>query len=148
MNKRLFIGSLAFLLGCGCLAASTNYREGILNPASVLHIEDINQETLQTFLQGKLTDFVLECPEGTKLPLYFSLKGDIMASEEQETTPLFITFSRTFYIRCEKDQWLFSVDGNEWKGLLDFFTGTISFGLDACQGFPKASFGVEANVRN
>src|ERR1700691_2566708 len=87
--------ALIALIGIGQLKADSFQRINLL---------EITEQTIQDFSEGKLKDFIVECPEGARLPLNMALKGEFLSLEPASTPPLHLKVLKSFYIRCEEKE--------------------------------------------
>src|SRR5271169_2149328 len=68
----------------------------------ILRIPDLNEEVIQEFSQGNLSDYILECPEGAAMPFKIAITGEFLALEPAETAPYHLRVLKTCYVRCEE----------------------------------------------
>ena len=109
----------------------------------------ISQQEIQDFSQGKLADYILECPAGACLPLTVALKGNFLALEPTSDTPLYLRVLKSCYVRCEeKENFLFSTDLQKWEGFSEFFTGNLTVSVENLNRSPSAGIGLELNQRS
>lgn len=114
----------------------------------ILNLKELNQKEIEGFSQGKLNDHILECSEGTYLPLKMVLTGEFLAVESAAETPLYLKILKTCYIRCEeKENFLFSTDLEEWKEFSEFFTGRVNVSVKAQKDGTIAGLELELNQR-
>ncbi|MFI5343019.1 MAG: hypothetical protein ACHQUC_02235 [Chlamydiales bacterium] len=122
MNKMLFASVMSVLISAAALFGIPS------DELRVIKLTDLSQELLQDYFSGKCEDIVLECSEGTSLPLNLTMRGDFVLMEGGEQTLQTIRILNTCYIKCSGEEFLFSVDLETWKEFFDFFTG--SFGIE------------------
>lgn len=116
----------------------------LLNAHQVVNLVDLNDFAVQEFTQGKLKDYILECPEGASLPFQMVISGDFLAAESTST----LNILKTCFIRCEGEgHFLFSTDMQTWKEFSEFFTGMIKVSVVAQEGMPVAGLDIELNAR-
>jgi hypothetical protein len=114
----------------------------------ILNLEELNQKEIEGFSQGKLGEHILECSEGTYLPMNIILSGEFLALESANTAPLYLKVLKTCYIRCEeKENFLFSTDLQEWKEFSEFFTGRVNVSVKAEKDGTIAGLELELNQR-
>jgi hypothetical protein len=93
----------------------------------IVKLSDLKQEMVEKFAEGKRDDLIVECKEGTSLPLKIDLKGQCLALE---SAPLNLKVLKSCYIRCQGDkEFLFSSDLLTWKNFGDFFTGELKLSV-------------------
>jgi len=115
-----------------CIASLCANTQNLGGSDRIIKIEELNQQKIDRFSQGKLGDHILECSEGTCLPLKMDLKGEFLALESSNAAPLYLKLLKTCYIRCEeKENFLFSTDLQNWKEFSEFFTGHMRVSLQA-----------------
>ena len=107
MKKMLLVG----VLGTALCAAN-----------HVVSLNELTDENIESFTQGKLQDAIVKCPAGMVLPLTLSLKGEFLASEGESSLKIL----KTCFVKCVGETYLFSLDGKSWKEFSEFFTGKLS----------------------
>ena len=113
----------------------------------IVRVEDLNQQEIEGFSQGRLGDHILECHEGTFLPLKMDLKGEFL-SLQSTAAPLYLKIMKTCYIRCEeKEHFLFSTDLQSWKDFSEFFTGRVGVSVKAEKDGVIAGLEIELDQR-
>lgn len=92
----------------------------------------LSEEIWHSFCGGNLGDVVVECREGTELPLVFKLNSDLFTMEGVPQKKITLRVDKTFYIRHVAGAFLFSWDEVSWCGFSNFFKGTsdIDFNID------------------
>lgn len=114
----------------------------------VISLSELNRETVEDFWQGKIGNIVLECPEGTCLPVKMAVKGEFLALESPVAPSLYLKVLKTCYIRCvEREHFVFSEDLQNWKEPSEFFTGRFSVSVGVQDGQPMAELELELNQR-
>jgi hypothetical protein len=112
----------------------------------VISLVDLNKETVEDFTEGKLPNIIISCPEGTILPLTFSLKGEFLALDSQEEFPAHVKIIKTCLVKCVEETFLFSLDGKKWKDFSKFFTGNVGVGFYATDKGPY--LGVDCELKH
>lgn len=119
----------------------------VLGQTVIVPIATVSQETLQDLMEGDSEDMVLECAEGSTLPLKLFISGDVI--ETDEDSPLVsLRVLQTFYIKVQDSGFLFSRDGRDWLSLLEFVTGTASLGLGMDASQPVAQAGMDLYLKD
>lgn len=146
-NIRLMGCLLMAMIGSGQLiAASTKGTEW--QSDRIVSLLAFDEGMAQDFLQGKMTDYAVECPAGSCLPLKMIIKGEFLSLDSAEIAPLYLRILKTCYIRYEgKDTFLFSTDLQKWKGFSEFFTGELKASVNSENGGPIAGLELELNQR-
>lgn len=140
------------LLGCIFIAMIGSDQIEAASPTGkewrddrIISLAQLDEGIVQDFLQGKMSDYSLECPTGSDLPLKMTVKGEFLFLDSGETT-LNLRILKTCYIRYEgKDNFLFSTDLQEWKGFSEFFTGELKASVSIQNGGPIARLELELN---
>jgi hypothetical protein len=132
---------VGFSLAQGQENLSTHHNE-----AQQIYLAEISQEEIQHCMENP-SSCVLVCQEGTRLPINFFLKGELMELIPSVDFPT-IVIKRSFYMRIQNEQLLMSLDGKDWKNWQELVKGNLSIGLDASEGIPKVSLGAECLFRN
>ncbi len=115
----------------------------------ILRLSDFDERMMNDFFEGKMSYFILECPEGVSLPFKLDLKGEFFVLESALTAQPSLKFMKTCYVRCEgKENFLFSADLKTWKGFSEFFTGAITVSLGQENEEPVAGLQIELNQKN
>ncbi len=91
----------------------------------VVSLIDLKQEMIENFMQGKLSNMVVECPAGTVLPLKLSMQGEFLALRSKEEIPAYVKILKTCLVKSAGETFLVSLDGKNWKDFSDFFTGKV-----------------------
>lgn len=147
MKKHLIgIGASLFLASLSLLAVDSVNLSYTWISDRIVKIEEVDQ----LFSQGKLlNNVILECTEGSLLPLKISIKGDLLSLDSEDKNPMTLKILKTFYIRCdEKEQFFFSTDLQEWKEFSEFSTGMLNALLKSENGVPTASLDLQLNHRS
>lgn len=109
MKKMLLVG----VLGTALCAAN-----------HVVSLNELTDENIESFTQGKMHDTIVKCPAGMVLPLTLSLQGEFLALESKEQSSVKIL--KACFVKCVGETYLFSLDGKNWKEFSEFFTGKLS----------------------
>jgi hypothetical protein len=96
----------------------------------IMNILDMDQKITEELLNGKLPHLILECSEGTTLPLNILLSGQYLELESTELPPYTLKIVKTCYLKFIEEDVVFSSDLKEWKNFQQFFTGTIGLSLE------------------
>ena len=148
MKNIRFIGCiLVAMIGSGQLmAASPTGKEW--QGDRIISLLAFDEGMVEDFLQGKMSDYAVECPTGACLPLKMIVKGEFLALDSADIAPLYLKILKTCYIRYEgKDNFLFSTDLQKWKGFSEFFTGELKASVNSQNGGPIAGLELELNQR-
>ena len=94
MKKHFFV---ALFLGLSTLSATASSS-----------LPDLTEEMLNNFMERKMPEMIIECPKGATLPRHVSIKGDFFNYLGDDSNPL--TLEKTFYVRFEGEDWVFSSD--------------------------------------
>lgn len=107
-----------------------------------VRIENLTQETLESYLLGNQKHLVIECAEGVTLPVTFKIEGDFMNLEPVNGGSYELKITKTCFIKCvAKKQFLFSTDLQNWKGFREMFTGV--FGIAVNSNGPQVDLELE-----
>jgi hypothetical protein len=90
---------------------------------NVVALSELTDETIESFMQGKLQDTIVKCPAGMVLPLTLSLQGEFLALESEGGSSVKIL--KTCFVKCVGETYLFSIDGKSWKEFPEFFAGEL-----------------------
>lgn len=128
------------------VAGSGQVMGGAPIPDQIINLVDLSDSVVQDFTQGKLSDTIIECMEGTMLPFIITVKGEFLSMESASIAPLYLKVLKTCYVRCEeKENFLFSTDLKTWKGFSEFFTGELKVTVRADNAGPVAGIEFELN---
>lgn len=117
-----------------------------LGHMQVVKLVDMNLELLQEYFSGMNDNVVLECSEGMNLPFNFTLQGEFLMLHTDEYKDC-IRVLKTCYIRCKENNFIFSTDLQNWQEFSDFFSGSLSVGVDVNEGAPKINLNIELNQK-
>lgn len=146
-NIRLMGCLLMTMIGSGQLIAASP-KETEWQSDRIVSLIALDEGMVQDFLQGKMTDYAVECPAGSSLPLKMIVKGEFLSLDSAEIAPLYLRILKTCYIRYEeKDTFLFSTDLQQWKRFSEFFTGELKASVNSENGGPIAGLELELNQR-
>ncbi len=147
-NAKLLGCMLMVVAGSAQLIAAPTLKATEWSQNQIISLSDLNDRVIQDFANGKMSDLILECPEGASLPFKLALKGQFLALESAATTPLYLKALKTCYVRCEaRETFLFSTDLQTWKGFSEFFTGELKVSVETENGGPIAGLQLELNQR-
>jgi len=130
MKKMLLIGMLGTVMGAANQVVSLN---------------QLSDENIESFTQGKLQDTIVKCPAGMVLPLTLSLQGEFLALESEGQSSVKIL--KTCFVKCVGETYLFSLDGKSWKEFSDFFTGKLSAEFHNTDKGPFGHMGCELHQK-
>jgi len=134
------------IIGSSQLLASSYLGSEETGANQIISLLEINERTVRDFSEGKMGGYILECPEGTHLPLEMILSGEFLALESHERTHLKIL--KTCYIQCkERENFLFSTDLKKWETFSDFFIGKLKVSLNVQNDELVAEVELELNQR-
>ena len=105
-------------------------------PTQILHLSEVTDLLWYSFWHGRLGDVVIECPEGSELPIFFKFKSTLFSLVEE---PLKLKVDRTFYLRFLGSDFLFSLDTVDWWGFSQFFKGKLNADFDIIDNEPEVS---------
>lgn len=130
-----------------CVSASIVANQSIDRAVSnVIPFIDLSQENMRDFVNGTLTDAVLECPAGIKLPFEFTVEGDCLGLDGVESLRN-IKILKSCFIKREGEEFLFSLDLQEWSTFQEFFTGMLGASLNINENGPVFGINIELNQR-
>ncbi len=147
-NAKLLGCMLMPIIGSAQLAAMPTLKATEWSQNQIIGLSELNDRVIQDFSNGKISDVIVECPEGTSLPFKLILKGQFLTLESTSIAPLYLKVLKTCYVRCEgKENFLFSTDLQTWKGFSEFFMGELKVSVETENGGPIASLQLELNQR-
>lgn len=154
MKNLLFYICVAATTCVSAFASTTTYplpqSVAVSNDNLVtVNILNLTNDEINTLVEGVTPHVAVEFSKDTILPLELFLKGNVIQIANGDTiSGMQVKIEQTFYIRCVKDDVLFSSDLIEWKPFFDFITGTCSLTLDVQdEHFPTISIGAELDSR-
>ena len=114
--------------------------------------EEFNMMSLGDFAKAieagmpidKMRHIILECAQGTELPLKMTIRGDVLTLEPNLFT---LKLLKTFYIKSGKGPLLFSSDMKDWKEFSEFFLGKAAASLDFQNQLAQVNLELELNQR-
>jgi hypothetical protein len=125
MNRHHLVCAAFVLFQSACSATLPDVRP--------MRLSDIAKNPL-------IAPFVLQIEQGDRIPVKFALSGDLVQSLE-DNAPLTIVAKRRFFVWIRDDgPPVISLDG---KTAAHASGGRLSVGLDAMQGTPELSIGVD-----
>lgn len=140
LNLSVYATSMEFLTNS---CSPKNLSENLI----IKSLSELSDNVLNEIMQGNYPNIAIEFSQGTLLPIYFFLKGDLANLIEKEINLGQIEIQKTFYVRSIGEKLIFSSDLSEWKSFLEFITGNTSVGLNIYNGEASIIFGAEANQR-
>ena len=126
MKKMLLVG----VLGTALCAAN-----------HVVSLNELTDENIESFTQGKMQDTVVKCPAGMVLPLTLSLQGEFLALESKGQSSVKIL--KTCFVKSVGETYLFSLDGKSWKEFSEIFAGKLNAEFHNTDQGPFAHLGCE-----
>jgi len=148
--RKLIRGSVCFLLAGFSALFAANQNGAALDiletKGQVIALRELTKEMVEDFFTGKTPQAILECTEGSNLPLYLSLKGEFLALEG-EAPSIKIRVLKTCFIKCQKESFFFSSDLENWKEFDEFFTGEVGVCLNIEDETPVARLNIDLNQR-
>jgi hypothetical protein len=139
----MMVSGAAQLMADATTSVVTESRE------TILRLSDLDDRMMNDFSEGKMSHFILECPEGVSIPFKLDLKGEFLVLESALMAQLSLKILKTCYVRCEeKENFLFSTDLKAWKGFSEFFTGAITVSLGQENDEPVAGLQIELNQKS
>ncbi|MGE3954538.1 MAG: hypothetical protein AB7F31_05005 [Parachlamydiales bacterium] len=114
---------------------------------SLLHlgatnVADVEEAVLKEMTLGHRPEVVLVLEEGQQLPAQALIGGELLQFWTEG--PLMVEVKRTFYCRCANEDVELSLDGENWRPMAEFITGSAGVALGD-RGL--LTFRLEANVR-
>ncbi len=109
----------------------------------IISLEDVCDDIGKAFFSGSMPLLVIECPEGTILPLRISIKGDCVSIEDDNL--LFMKILHPCYVRYEHNDLLFSTDLLNWTTTSAFFSGDMHIFLGMVDDFPEVELRFDLN---
>ena len=132
------------------LAASLQYEWDAAQAAEVtkvIPIQKVTEEMISNVMKGESTDVAVECTAGVSIPLNLFLKGNLISLEAMKDSHYSVRILKTFYLRHDGKEVVFSHDLNQWKSVLDFTTGSTGISLNIVEGQLTLGCGAELNIR-
>ena len=146
MFKRLMLAYCVCVAAAGWSFANLNSSSDQM-PYRYIYLSDISKDEVQQLLRDPQAHDVLVCPEGTRLPVHFSLKGDLIELHEATEGAYNLIVKQTFYLRLANEQVLISLDGTQWKAWDALLTGMVSATLTHAHNSPLLELGGEGYFR-
>lgn len=134
---------MAMIGGSQFITASPYQKEW--QDTQIVNLLNISEQEMQDFLQGKIANYILECPAEACLPLTITLRGEFF-SLESTATPFYIKILKSCYMRCEEDL-LFSTDLQKWEKFANFFTGNLTILIKNINEEPIVTIGIDLNQK-
>ena len=118
-------------------------------PNQIIRLSDLNERMIQDFVQGNMGDFfIVECTEGTYLPLQLNVSGEFLNLLPETSSPIYIKVMKTCYIRSDSEMnFLFSADLQNWKNFSEFFKGALNASVLPGNEGPVAQLHFDLNQR-
>lgn len=147
MFKRLMLAYCVSVAAAGWSFANLSFSSDQI-PYRYIYLSDISKDEVQQLLNEPHAHDVLVCPEGTRLPVRFSLKGDLIELDASNEGAYHLIVKQTFYLRIANEQVLISLDGTQWKAWDALLTGMVSATLTHAQNSPLLELSGEAHFRS
>ena len=113
----------------------------------IISISELDDGFMEHFSKGEINDVIVECLQGTSIPLQVIVKGQFLSLESTSGSSLYFKVLKTCYVRCEKkNNFLFSSDLQTWKGFSDFFTGELKVSVEVENGEPILGLQLELDL--
>lgn len=148
MPKLLFKMLLAALMFVNPIWGEEDFdfHEETNTPYPVINLTTLTPENLKDFLAETSTPFIVECPEGSMIPINIYIKGDFL---DQESAPtLNLKIRKTCYIKNFQSSLLFSLDKANWRDFQEFFTGSLGVFLSHTSECAEWGLSLELNQRD
>lgn len=123
-----------------------DFHEETNAPYLVINLTTLTPENLKDFLAETNTPFILECSEGSMIPINIYIKGDFLDQESASTLNLKIR--KTCYIKNFQSSLLFSLDKANWRDFQEFFTGSLGVFLNPTPECAELGLSFELNQRD
>jgi len=152
MKKFVFLSLNLAAVCIHAFATSAEYPiskpwENISQNQRVIGICSLSDQELNEIMLGYHPELAVEFSVGTKLPINFFFKGDLLDLVENKESSGSIEVKQSFYVRCVGKELIVSSDLTQWKPFLEYITGNFSITLNIQDGQPSIVIGVEANKR-
>ena len=115
---------------------------------TVIPLHELTSEHLEGIFLGRYPSLAVEFAAGSYLSIDFCLQGDLIRLVANNENIGSIEVLKTFYVRVDEKNCLFSVDKKEWKSLLEFVTGQLYFLLKPSSGSSSVTIDVRADQRS
>lgn len=156
MNKNFLIAVMAAttILSGSAIAkdysASVSYEWGKFAEAKVnqiIPIQKITEEMMNKVMEGECQGVAIECTAGVSIPVKPFLKGDLVHLSTASSQAPSVEILKTFYLKSDGKEILFSHDLQDWKGFFEFITGSAAVSVGVKEGELVADVGAELNIR-
>jgi hypothetical protein len=143
MKHARLIGYIVMtIMGTGKLVASSPIEKNW----QTISLSNLKDGDVENFCHGKLKDSIIECSEGSFIPLKLTVKGEYLSLSNDSSD---LKVMKTCYVRCEEmGKFLFSSDLEEWKEFGEFFTGSINVAIEQHDEVAMIGLEVELNKRS
>ncbi|MBN9376836.1 MAG: hypothetical protein J0H93_00520 [Chlamydiales bacterium] len=122
-----------------------HFHEETSDANLLINLTTLTPENLKDFLAERNTPFILECPEGSIIPINIYIKGDFL--DQESTTTLNLKIRKTCYIKHFHSTLIFSLDKINWRDFQEFFTGSIGVLLNHTRDCAELGLSLELNQR-
>lgn len=149
MKKTKWLGYvLMVIVESAQLLAAPSFKEAEWSQNQIIKLSDLNDSVMQESFTEKMSDVIIECSEGARLPFKLTLKGQFLALEPAAMGSLYLKVLKTCYVRCDgTENLLFSTDLHTWEDFSEFFTGELKISVVTENGEPVADLQLELNQR-
>ena len=130
--KKLIISCL---LSTGSITMPLLGEEGNF---TIVEPEELTNERIEQIVGGSEPNSVLFLKKDKELPFVFKIQGGVLELNSEESSSTKIKALKDCYVRCVRDQFLFSDDLNQWEEPLNYFSGSFSVKLQNTDGQPEA----------
>lgn len=121
--------------------------QSICELTDVLRIDQITSEELCEVMEGQRPETAIEFPKSFKAPLKMFVTSEYLSLLGEGESERFMIVDQTFYLRNVSGEILFSNDLQQWKPVMDFFTGQISVALSVEEQSPRLTISAEVHER-
>lgn len=153
MKKNIMIAVLAaatLVSGSG-IATELCYKWGKFletKVENVIPIQEVSEEMIERIMKGSCLDVAVECTAGTTISLRPFVKGDLINLDRIGHSDLTLNVIKSFYLRSNGEEVLFSWDCQDWKTFFEFLTGNARISLSVKDDHVFAEMGAELNARD
>lgn len=97
--------------------------------ADVLRWADLTDEHWKLLEDKKMDEIILEFRKDEKIPIEFSILGDLLQTEKQEPKTV-LQVQRNFWVKFDNDQIALSLNGEQFQPIPDLLSGVIHLGAN------------------
>jgi hypothetical protein len=143
-NKFSRILVLALAGPCLLLAKDRSEKRTEQEEPKMISLSDFAKGIEIGMPMEQLTNTIIECAQGTELPVKMTIQGDMLSLEPNLFT---IKLLKTCYIKSGKGPLLFSSDLKKWQKFADYFVGKTAASLNFQDQFAQINLELELNQR-